>query len=450
MITASHLPKDRNGLKIFTKNGGYTKSDISELTTRAATIARQFHASNTPIPNNPPTVPTVDFFPHYAGTLRDAILSEVCTTISEIVEPFSDDECDIATYERPLAGLHIVLNAGHGSGALFHSVLEELGADVTGSIGVVPDETFPNGVPNPESKDMVFVTKRVCEEIGADIGVMLDTDADRSGFVLPREMTGSKEGGASGKYEALNGNRLIALLGVVFKETAPGCTFVTDSVTSEGLSTFLEGLGIHHYRFVRGYANVIGKAMELDGKNGVDAQVAIETSGHCAMKENGYLDDGTYTAVRVIGFLARMLRLSKEPVSLLDLINDMEEMEIAREVRLTANNGDIETTRDAFELCEKAIDAMCQKGAGWELDSENREGIRVRTSGGQDGSFFMIRCSLHDPVLSLYMEGSSISQVKEKVVGPLLKMFKEDDFVREALDISLLEDLATSADYSLV
>ncbi len=57
------------------------------------------------------------------------------------------------------------------------------------------------------------------------------------------------------------------------------------SVTSEGLALFLEGLGLEHVRYLKGYANVIGKARELTESGKALAEVAIETSGHCAMRE---------------------------------------------------------------------------------------------------------------------------------------------------------------------
>ena len=127
---------------------------------------------------------------------------------------------------------------------------------------------------------MVKRTIERCEEVNADIGIMLDTDADRCGFVVPHQ----------GKYEPLNRNRLIALLSKIFSTTSPGCSIVTDSVTSEGLETFIENdLGLTHVRYLKGYANVISKARELTESGKAIAEMAIETSGHCAMRENGKL-----------------------------------------------------------------------------------------------------------------------------------------------------------------
>lgn len=44
----------------------------------------------------------------------------------------------------------------------------------------------------------------------------------------------------------------------------PGSTIVTDSVTSNGLTTFIEARGGRHFRFKRGYRNVINKGIELN------------------------------------------------------------------------------------------------------------------------------------------------------------------------------------------
>ena len=78
----------------------------------------------------------------------------------------------------------------------------------------------------------------------------------------------------------------------------PGSTVVTDSVTSNGLTDFIAQLGGEHCRYKRGYKNVINKGIEL-GKAGVDCQLMMETSGHGALKENLYLDDGAHLAVKV-------------------------------------------------------------------------------------------------------------------------------------------------------
>ena len=54
------------------------------------------------------------------------------------------------------------------------------------------------------------------------------------------------------------------MINCCFCRKYPGTTIVTDSVTSNGLTEFIEGLGGKHFRYRRGYKNVIGKGVELN------------------------------------------------------------------------------------------------------------------------------------------------------------------------------------------
>ncbi len=74
---------------------------------------------------------------------------------------------------------------------------------------------------------------------------------------------------------------------------------MTDSITSTGLAEFIAAHGGVHRRFRRGYRNVINEALRLNAA-GQDCQLAIETSGHAALKENYFLDDGAYLVTRFL------------------------------------------------------------------------------------------------------------------------------------------------------
>ena len=360
--------------------------------------------------------------PQYAATLKNAIFNEVNQQNNKDVKN-----------ESPLKGLKIVLNSGNGSGGFFNEVLESLGADVSASAHVEPNPDFPFGVPNPEKNEMISETIRLCEASGADLGILLDTDADRSGFVVPSDGSGTA-------FEPLNRNRLIALLSVIFSRASPGCTIVTDSVTSEGLASFIkEDLNLQHVRYLKGYANVIGKAEELNEMAGVNAEMAIETSGHCAMKENGFLDDGTYTAVKVIGLLAREgLADSNRVPNLLGLISSMKEMDEVAELRMDAIDGSLETTESIFEMGARIIEDSCaERSLSWNLDGGNLEGVRVRTG---SGGFFMLRKSLHDPLISLQIESTSKEDAMKTVVVPLLEKFQSVEAISGSLDLNALRN----------
>lgn len=425
MVTASHLPGDRNGLKFFNLQGGFTKAQVSKLIDIAKQHAQVWYDMGA----IPPTSGAngvfcsswVDFMPQYQLNLKNALMKQVHGEDATKVVP-----------KQTLKGLKLVLNAGNGSGGFFQQVLEDLGADVTGSVHIKPDPSFPNGIPNPENESMIQETKRACEAANADLGIMLDTDADRCGLVVPRSI---REDGSRADYEPLNRNRLIALMGVIFARASPGCAIVTCSSTSCGLEKFLQDeLGLVHVRYLKGYANVINKAKSLTENNVYNAEVAIETSGHCALKENDYLDDGTYTAVKVIGLLAQE-RLKDPQKSLLDLIANLEEMDEEAELRMQVLNGSLESTQRFFDCAAFAIEENCSENSNWTIDKENLEGLRVSTG---DGGFFMLRKSLHDPVVIIQVEASSKDAAREVVVEPLLELIKSEE-IQSGVDLSALE-----------
>ncbi|KAL3910649.1 MAG: hypothetical protein SGILL_007611 [Bacillariaceae sp.] len=425
MVTASHLPSDRNGLKFFDDNGGFNKQQIQKMIGLAQENAQTWFDLGV----LPPTSGSngvfcseqVDWMPIYEDRLKEALLKQVKSSAN-------DDKL-------PLEGLKIVLNSGNGSGGFFRQVLQDLGANVDGSIHTTPDPQFPNGVPNPENDSMVQETIQACEVAHADIGILLDTDADRCGMVAPRTYSNL----VPSEYEPLNRNRLIAMMGVIYAAQSPGCAIVTDSVTSTGLTPFLEEeLGLKHVRYLRGYANVIRKAKELNDEGLLNAQVAIETSGHCAVDENGFLDDGTFTAVKVLGLLAQERQLSPEK-SLLERIASLQELEEVTEFRLTSFDGTLESMDGLFEFAALEIENICEneQQKTWVIDPGNLEGIRVST--GADGGYFLLRKSLHDPVMCLQVEASSKQSANQDIVRPLLQLFQSHSRIAKILDLSSME-----------
>ncbi len=439
MVTASHLPDDRNGFKFFDAyNGGFQKSQINKMIEIAQGHAQVWFDMGILPPTSVGNVfcsSYVNWMNHYQKQLEQGLLRQVYSE-----HPSASVEKD----HLPLKGLRIVLNAGNGSGGFFLDVLRNMGANVEGSINTEPDPAFPRGVPNPENDRMVQDTIVACEAADADLGILLDTDADRCGMVAPRtykKISGDQDSGDYFKpsdYEPLNRNRLIALMGVIYARQSPGCAIVTDSVTSNGLSKFLEeDLNLMHVRYLRGYANVIQKAKSINAELSSNAEVAIETSGHCAVRENGFLDDGTFTALKVLGLLAqeRQQTESTSRKSLLDLLSNLEELDEVTEFRLPARDGSLEGVIRLFDLIALEIEAHCDLKAEWSVDRDNLEGIRVLT--GKDGGFFLLRKSLHDPVMCLQVEASSKAAAKQLITDPLLDLFKAH--ASELLDLSAIE-----------
>ena len=162
MITASHLPPDKNGFKVFLKasEGGPAEPLSKEQRDAFLELASTYPEPDLPVAlmggraDATDELEEVDFMKTYVSSLVEVVEAKVGT----------------------LSGLKLLVNPGCGSGGVLCEVLEKCGADVTSSINVEPDGTFPFGVPNPESKSMAFRTVSACSDHGdVDLGIMLDT-----------------------------------------------------------------------------------------------------------------------------------------------------------------------------------------------------------------------------------------------------------------------------------
>lgn len=368
MITASHLPFDKNGFKFFTNQGGLEKENVKEILEIAAASENEILAE-AQIENKNVEIKSIDLISDYAEHIKNIIRKNLNQELDQ---------------ENPLAGFKIIVDAGNGAGGFFaEKILRALGADTAGSQFLEPDGNFPNHAPNPENKEAMHSTQQAVLKHNADLGIIFDTDVDRAAAV-----------DSSG--QEINRNKLIALASTIVLEDNPGATIVTDSVTSVGLKDFIEGkLGGVHHRFKRGYKNVINEAKRLEAE-GVNAPLAIETSGHAAFKENYFLDDGAYLVAKVLIKMANLKAESDKKIG--DLISDLKEAEIKKEYRMTI---DLDDFKDYGQGILSDLETFVKEQKGWEIAPNNYQGLRVNC-GGSD--WFLLRMSLHDPVLVLNLE----------------------------------------------
>ncbi|KAL2899845.1 Phosphomannomutase/phosphoglucomutase [Bienertia sinuspersici] len=380
MITASHLPYNRNGFKFFTNAGGLGKADIKDILERASEIYKKFTGEGLQkSQGRSASVRRVDYMAIYASDLVQAVRKAA------------------GNKEKPLEGFHIVVDAGNGAGGFFvDKVLKPLGAVTSGSQFLEPNGMFPNHIPNPEDKAAMRAITQAVLSNKADLGIIFDTDVDRSAAV-----------DSAGRE--LNRNRLIALLSAIILEEHPGTTIVTDSVTSDGLTVFIEKkLGGKHHRFKRGYKNVIDEAIRLNSI-GEESHLAIETSGHGALKENHWLDDGAYLMVKLLNKLASARASGMEGGSkvLTNLVDDLQEAAVTVELRLKIDQNHVDLKggffREYGEAVLKHLENVVDSDPKLVKAPVNYEGIRVSGFGG----WFLLRLSLHDPVLPLNIEAPS-------------------------------------------
>lgn len=361
MITASHLPWNRNGFKFFTAQGGLEKEDIAEI----LRLANKY-------------------------TFIGEVYDENRTNVMQMYAAYLRQMISLGLKDVPggLRGMHIVVDAGNGAGGFFaNEVLAPMGADISGSQFLEPDGKFPNHQPNPENKEAMEAISRAVIESKADLGIIFDTDVDRSAAVGP-----------DGRVIARN--EIVALAAALAAEDYPGGTVVTDSITSNELHDFLENkLGLRHLRYKRGYRNVINKAIELNNE-GEKAFLAIETSGHAAYSDNYFLDDGAFLAVQIIINAAILKAAGKDITHLLGGLGAPAE---AREVRFAL------TTPEFAKLggeVLKGLEKWAAETGGVEIETPNYEGVRVNFDIEGRKGWFLLRKSLHDPVMPLNIEST--------------------------------------------
>ena len=362
MITASHLPAEYNGLKFFFGDGYLSADSIDSIL---------YHAESATYP-------------------------EITEVGQRIEAPYLDDYAErlvrmirTATAEElPLLDKKIVVDAGNGVGGFFVSkVLAPLGADTAGSQYLEPNGNFPRYVPNPENAEVIASLSHAVRAAKADLGIVFSADAERVGAV--------------DQYGNLfNRNRLIALMSAIVLSERPG-TIVTDSITSDGLTKFIEARGGKHHRYIRGAQNVINEALRLNSL-GEYTPLAIETSGHAAMLENEFRDDSMYLITRL---LIAFILVGKSGYTLTDVIADLQQPKETMEVRLPILDAKDPALCATRAICEYAAYAL--RTPYIIPAEENYEGCRVNYDQKHGDGWAMLRASLHENNVPINIESNS-------------------------------------------
>ena len=374
MLTASHHPWKLNGMKFFTRDGGFSFGQLEQLLRDAQSV----HAGDVPgkLEHTP-------FLPAYEEHLKNLMIDAVNPDVT-----------------MPLLGLHVVVDAGNGAGGFYAEMLESLGAWIDGSQFLEPDGHFPNHIPNPENEEAMASLSAAVLKVGADVGVIFDADCDRAAIV-------------DAKGREINRNRLIAMISAILLDEHPGATIVTDSVTSSGLAAFIQEWSGVHYRYKRGYRNVIDEAVRLNAA-GIDCPLAIETSGHAALRDNHFLDDGMYLVTLL---LIKAMQLKQQGKELGDLLDGLKEPIESTEIRLPITQPDF--ARVGHQVIEQVMD-YASSNPLWHIAPDNREGVRIsfNLNSELNSGWFLLRLSVHDPVMPLNVESDVAGGVKS-ILGEL-------------------------------
>ena len=271
-VTASHNPKEYNGLKIVRRGAMPVGGDSGLLEIRD----RAMSASDMSGGQTPGQVREEDVFPGFV----DKVLSFI----------------DLDEVKRR----RVVLDAANGmAGVMLPPVLERIPIDAV-SYFFEPDGTFPNHAPNPllpENRE--FVIGKVLED-KAELGAAFDGDADRCFFI---DDTG----------EFVPGDFVTALLAESMLEKYPGAKIIYDVRASWAVHETIERAGGIPL------INRVGHAFIKERMRKEDAVFAGEVSGHYYFRDFYQADSG------VIPFLLMLELLSKRGKSLSELLDPFRE-----------------------------------------------------------------------------------------------------------------------------
>ncbi|HEX8259403.1 MAG TPA: phosphomannomutase/phosphoglucomutase [Rubrobacteraceae bacterium] len=258
MITASHNPKDYNGLKLCREDAIALSGDEGISQIRDLITSDKLPESG-----------------EHAGSVEEGDITE---DYAEHCLNFIDTE--------GLRPLKIVVDAGNGmAGKMLPPIFEKLPFEYVPMYFEL-DGSFPNHPPNPiEPQNMEDLQKRVVAE-GADFGVAFDGDADRC-FVV------TEKGGT------ISGDILATLVAKNVLEKEPGAAIVYSAVCSKALPELVRREGGRPIRTKAGHS-IIKPQMRKH-----DAAFGGEHSGHFYFRDNYFADSGIIAMLTVAELVGR-------------------------------------------------------------------------------------------------------------------------------------------------
>ena len=406
MITASHNPAPFNGYKVYGEDGGQMPPhDADALTTYIRAI------------DNPFAVEVADVEAEKASGLIEVIGEAVDT---EYLKEVKDVNINPALIEEFGKDMKIVYTPLHGTGEMLaRRALAQAGFD---SVQVVEAQATPDPdfstvkSPNPESQAAFALAEELGRQVGADVLVATDPDADRVGVeVLQKD----------GSYLNLSGNQIGAIMAKYILEahknagTLPENAALCKSIVSTDLVTKIaESSGATMFNVLTGFKFIAEKIQEFEEKHNHTYMMGFEESF-------GYLikpfvrDKDAIQAVLVVAELAAYYR--SRGLTLADGIE-----EIYKEYGYYAEKT-ISVTLSGVDGAEqiKAIMAKFRENGPKEFNSTEvsiTEDFKAQTSTAADGTVTTLTTPPSDVLKYTLADGSWIA-VRPSGTEPKIKFY---------------------------
>jgi phosphomannomutase/phosphoglucomutase len=301
--------------------------------------------------------------------------------------PRDDYFATVAALVHPPRRLRVVADAGNGVAGLYGpDLLRRIGCEVI-ELHCESDGRFPNHLPDPEDPENVVDLQAKVVEMGADLGLAWDGDADRVGVIdeLGR------------RHEA---DLILVLLARDLLQRHPGAKIVFDVKSSQSLVDEIERHGGVPVMWKTGHSHL--KRKMRDDK----ILLGGEVSGHMFFGEGYYaVDDGILAACKIVDIIAR------EPGPASRLFDSIEHLHATPELKALCPDD------KKFQVIEELARDFKQRYRTIDID-----GARVLFP---DGGWGLVRASNTNPYLTLRFEGRSEQQIEamKRVIYDALRRY---------------------------
>ncbi len=365
MVTASHNPREYNGMKFTREQARPISSDTGlfdiEKTVRSAMKAGSWEAvASGPAAARPGTIEHIDMRPAFVEHLLTYLDPGALRPLRVLVNPGNGGAGPVIDMLEPHLPLHFV------------------------KINERPDGTFPLGVPNPLLPENQAATSRAVREAGADVGIAWDGDFDRCFFF-------------DEKGEFVDGYYLVGLLAQRALKRHPGANIIHDPRLVWNTEELVRQAGGTPVLCKSGHAFIKEKM------RAVDAAYGGEMSAHHYFREFSYCDSGMIPWLQVVEAICEAGR----PLSEM-LAERIARFPVSGEINLTLSDPG------------RAMEAVRERYAGDSLGLDETDGLSIEYPSWR----FNVRMSNTEPVVRLNVETRADKDLLQKKTAELIAVLE--------------------------
>lgn len=359
MFTASHNPARYNGIKLCLAGARPVGQDTGLADIKDQVRADLEGSGPRPSAGRPGTVSELDLLDDYAAHVRSFV--------------------DTSSL-RPLK---VVADTANGMGGLVApAVFAGLPFDLEIMYGEL-DGTFPNHPPDPINPENLKALQARVLEVGADVGLAFDGDADRVFLIDERA-------------QPMSGSTTTAFVARSVLARNPGASIIYNLICSKAVPEVIEENGGRPIRTRVGHSFIKSVMAETD------AVFGGEHSGHYYFRDNYRADSGLIAAMVVLEELSGR----DEPLS-----------QLRRPLERYSASGEINV-----EVDDPAATAARVAAAYPDADKEEVDGVTVDLGDW----WFNLRPSNTEPLLRLNLEAADEASCRAHT-SEVLALIKEDD-----------------------